>query len=270
MEVTRLIKRVRSEIGDNPLPFAAQVQGDGQQIMFDLIQPNLCRIGFSVTLVNGSSTTVLNSPADYTADDENGLVTFTNPLPYNATAIIRGTSYGMFSDIALLDHVREGVIWHCHNRKMTERYRDRNGFITYRSNPINLENLPPEEERPLVLLCTRYVYWALADDMALDVNIQTAESTNIDRTARYQQVMQQIAALGQEYDSVCSMLNVGPNRMQTFDLRRKSQTTGRLVPLFVAREFDDHAYPTRMLPPIDSAYADNSGVPSSLFYGAGL
>jgi hypothetical protein len=270
MDVTRLIGRVRSEIGDKPKPFAAQVQGDGQQIMFDLIQPNLCQIGFSVTVINGSSTTVLASPADYNADDENGIVSFTVPLPYNATAVIRGTSYGMFSDCELLTHIRDAVIWHTHNRQVSERYRNRNGFIRYRTNPINLENLPPEEERPLILLCALYTYWALADDMALDVNVQTAESTAIDRTARYQQVMHQIAALQDEYDSVCATLNVGPNRMETLNLRRKSQTTGRLVPLYVDREYDDSSYPTRMIPPIDSRYADNSGVPSSLFYGAGL
>lgn len=270
MEVSRLISRVRSEIGDKGKPFMAQVEGDGQQIMFDLVQPNLCRVGFKVTVVNGAATSVLSSPQDYDANDELGIVTFTQPLAYNAKAVIQGTSYGMFSDPELLDHIRDAVVWHTHNRQMTERYRDRHGFITYRTNPVNLTNLPPEEERPLILLCAIYTYWSLADDMALDVNVQTAEGTNIDRTARYQQVMHQIEALQAEYDSVCSTLNIGPNRIETLNLRRTSQTTGRLVPLYQPREFDDHRYPVRMLPPIDHRYDDNSGVPSQIFYGAGL
>lgn len=270
MEVTRLISRVRSEIGDKPKPFVSQVKGDGQQTMFDLLQPNLCRIGFQIIVTEDASTTVYASPQNYTADDETGIVIFTQPLSYDATAVISGTSYGMFSDPALLDHVRDAVIWHCHNRQATERYRDRHGFITYRTNPINLENLPPEEELPLIVLCSLNVYWALADDMALDVNVQTAEATNIDRTARYGQVMGQIEALQARYDSLCSTLNIGPNRIETLNLRRTSQTTGRLVPLYMPREYDDHRYPVRMLPPIDHRYDDNSGVPSQLFYGAGL
>jgi hypothetical protein len=270
MEVTRLISRVRSEIGDQPTPFMAQVEGDGQQVQFDLVQPNLCRVGFQVTVINGASTTVLSSPADYTADDETGIVTFTSPLAYGAKAIIQGTSYGMFSDPALLHHIRDSVTWHCHNRSISERYRDRHGFITYRENPVNLQNLPPEEELPLITLCTMNIYWALADDAALDVNVQTAEGTQIDRTARYNQVMRQIQALDARYKELCAAFNIGPYRMETLNLRRTSQTTGRLIPLMQPREYDDRRYPVRMLPPIDSRYADNSGVPSQIFYGAGL
>lgn len=270
MEVTRLISRVRKEIGDEPVPFMEQVEGDGSQVMFDLSQPNLCRIGFQITVVNGADTTILSSPADYDADDERGIVTFTSPLAYRAKAIIQGKSYGMFSDPALLELIRDAVTWHLNNRTISERYNDRHWFITYRDNPINLENLPPEEELPLILLCTKRVYLALADDMALDVNVQTAEGTNIDRTARYNQVMHQIGYLDAEYEKLCAAFNIGPFRMETLNLRRVSQTTGRLIPLDVPREFDDHRYPVRMLPPIDSRYSDNSGIPSQLWYGAGL
>lgn len=270
MEITRLISRVRAEVGDQPTPFMSQVEGDGAQVMFDLVQPNLCRIGFQITLVNGAETTVLSSPADYTADDDNGIIIFTSPLPYGAKAIIQGSSFGMFSDPALLELIRDAVIWHCSGRVISERYRDRHGFITYRENPVNLTNLPPEEELPLILACARRVYWALSDDMALDVDVQTAEGTNINRTARYSQVMHQIDQLDSEYQRLCAAYNIGPYRMETLNLRRISRTTNRLIPLMKPREYDDHRYPTRMLPPIDGRYEDNSGVPSQLFYGAGL
>jgi len=41
------------------------------------------------------------------------------------------------------------------------------------------------------------------------------------------------------------------------------------VPIYVDREYDDHSYPTRQLPPIDKRYEDNSGIPSQIFLGMG-
>ena len=43
-------------------------------------------------------------------------------------------------------------------------------------------------------------------------------------------------------------------------MRRVSQTTGRLVPLFKNREYDDHRWPSRKLPEIVSRNLDNSGI----------
>jgi len=271
MQLTDMLSRIRMEIGDLPKPFRSLFQGDGQTVLTDLIQPNVNAIGFSIDVADSiGNLTTLTPVTDYTVDEDNGIITFATPVAAGSTAIISGTSNGMFTDNSLLVPIRDAVIWHCHNRKLNERYRDRHGFITYRETPIGLRNLPPEEELPLVVLATYNTYWMLADDMALDVNVQTAESTSIDRSTRYRQVMEHISELDARYKSLTSLLNIGPNRIYCTDLRRTSYTTGRLVPLFQAREYDDHRYPVRLIPPIDSSYADNSGVPSQLFYGAGL
>lgn len=270
MRLTDLIGRVRNDIGDNPHPFRSLAQGDNVTQWVDLVEPNVCKIGFTVTVVNGASAVTLVSGTDYHVDTGNGQVMFSSPLPLGAQVIITGTTYGMLSDDDLLTPIRDAVRWHCHGRSISERYNDQSGFITYRNTPITLSNLPPEEELPLGVFCALNTYWLLADDMALDVNVQTAESTAIDRTARYQQVMRHITMLDSRYRELCAALNIGPYRMETLNLRRTSQTTGRLVPLFQPREYDDHRYPTRLLPPIDHKYDDNSGVPSQLFFGAGL
>jgi hypothetical protein len=270
MELTYLVDRVRSEIGDTAKPFRSVAQGDNITSWVDLIQPNINPIGFSITQVSGADDTVLASPADYTVDADNGQIMFTSPLPLGSQTIIQGTTYGMFSDNELLAPMRDALTWHCHGRTISERYADRNNFITYRQTPINLTNLPPVEELPLVVLSSLNCYWMLADDMALDVNVETADSTSIDRVARYGQVMHHITELDARYKELCLLMNIGPFRMETLNLRRTSQTTGRLVPLFQPREYDDHRYPIRMLPPIDHRYDDNSGIPSQIFYGAGM
>jgi hypothetical protein len=51
-------------------------------------------------------------------------------------------------------------------------------------------------------------------------------------------------------------LNVGLHRIEVSTLRRESRTTGRLVPLYVPREFDDYSWPERILPPIDSRHSE--------------
>jgi len=265
MQLTELIRRVRIELCDQSKPFRAMQQGDGVTVWFNLPVPTINQTGFEVSI---DGTTV--DPSQYTVDDVNGQVIMNTPPPDNSVLLIQGTTYGMFSDNDLLDPMRDSVNWHCFNRTVQERRRNVNGFYTYRDMPITLTNLPPEEELPVVILCTTNAQWTLLNDASLDVNVQTAESTNIDRVARYHQLMSQIQANTDRYKDLCAMINVGPWRMETLNLRRVSQTNGRLIPVFKPREYDDRRYPTRLLPPIDHRYDDNSGLPSQLFYGAGL
>ena len=109
--------------------------------------------------------------------------------------------------------------------------------------------------------------WVLATDSSSDVNVQTAEGTTIDRGQRYSQIMSQIQALQARYEKDCAQVNGGPYRWETIRLRRVSKTTGRLVPLYKDREYDSFAYPTRLVPPIDARWEDNSGIPSQLYFG---
>lgn len=265
MILTDLINRVRTELGDQAKPLRALMQGDGVTVWFNLPTPQLNQTGFEVS-IDGSTV----DPSLYTVDNTDGQIIMNSPVPDNSILLVQGTSYGLFSDQDLLDPMRDALNWHTFNRTIQERRRNVNGFYTYRDMPITLTNLPPEEELPVVILSTTNAQWTLLNDASLDVNVQTAEATNIDRVARYHQLMTQIQANTERYKDLCAMINVGPWRMETLVLRRTSQTNGRLIPVFKPREYDDHRYPTRELPPIDSRYQDNSGLPSQLWYGAGL
>jgi hypothetical protein len=265
MILTELIRRVRNELGDQAKPLRALMQGDGVTVWFNLPTPKINQTGFEVSI---DGTTV--DPSQYTVDTTDGQIIMNTPVPDGSILLVQGTSFGMFSDQDLLDPMRDAIIFHCFNRTIQERRRNVNGFFTYRDMPITLTNLPAEEELPIVILSTTNAQWTLINDASLDVNVQTAESTSIDRGARYRQLMGQIEANTERYKELCGVMNVGPWKMETLNLRRTSYTNNRLIPLYVPREYDDVRYPTRMLPPIDSRYRDNSGIPSSLFYGAGI
>lgn len=203
----------------------------------------------------------------YTVNSALGKLILGQPIPVNAILIVSGTSWALFSDLDLYRIILESCEQHVYGQEIEERYRDAHGFIDYRETPKTLQNLPAVEEPLVVMLSVINCLWAMASDAASDSNVQTAEGTTIDRTTRYEHLMQHITALTQRYQDYCGQLNVGLYRMESLQLRRTSRTTGRLVPLFRPREFDDHRWPLREIPPVDHRNDDNSGVPTPLWVG---
>jgi hypothetical protein len=269
MDLEEAIRRVRQEIGDPEQPFRTTALSDGLTSIFDLPKQHLEPDSIQVVMINNAAETTLTEGPDYALDSFNGMVTLTSPLPVNATLTVYGDSWAMFSNEELERIVKYSSHQHCHGQRIEERYRDKFGFITYREEPKNLQNLPPLEEPLLIMLATLNTLWVLANDAATDANITTAEGTDIDRVGRYRQMMDHISDLQERYERYAGQLGVGVFRMEVLNLRRLSRTTGRLVPVFREREYDDHRWPVRELPPIDSQDEDNSGVPSPLWNSSG-
>ena len=267
MQVEDIIRRVRTEIGDPEETFRASFPGDGTTTWFNLPKQNLDSSNFVVTVIDGASMTDLDPATQYSIDFQPGTLMLNTAPPVGSTVVFAGKAWGMFTDDEIVEYIRDAVNWHVYTRKIEERYRDIHGFMTYRETPINLVNLPEVEEPLLIWLTTINIFWTLADDAAKLAGVHTAEGTMIDNTARYTQLMTQIGALTDRYETWCRQLNVGPFAFETLELRRVSRRTGRLVPLMKPREFDDHRYPVRKLPPRTDRYEDNSGVPSQLWYG---
>lgn len=203
----------------------------------------------------------------YTIDDALGQMVLGAFLPNNATLIVAGQSWSLFSDSELAIYISDSVNQHCFGRTIKTRVRDFMGHIDYQEVPIGPANLPAIEVPLVVMLSTINVFWTLANDVASDVNVHTAEGTSIDRSAQYNQIMSQISAMTGRYQELCGQLNVGVYRAETLTLRRSSRTTGRLVPVYTPREYDDHSLPQRQLAPIDRRYEDPSGIPDRFYAG---
>lgn len=201
----------------------------------------------------------------YIVNDQLGQVQLGYPPVNKSTVVMSGTAWSLFSDDELTTYCTDAVNEHCFNRKVTERFYDTFGRITFRETPVNLSNLPSIEEPLVSALAVINTFYVLANDTATDFNVQTAEGTNINRTAQYNQIINQINIMQARYKDYCAQLNVGLYRTEVMELRRQSYTTGRLVPLFASQEYDDHRWPTRELPPIDTRNEDNSGLPSPLW-----
>lgn len=270
MQLSDAISRVRLEIGDPLQPFLTQSLGDGMTSLYDLPKQNIDAETLTVTITNGAITQNLVLNVDYIVNAELGYLQLTSPVPNGARLVTQGNAWGMFTDDDLTLFINDSINQHTQGRSIRERLRNRQGFISYRSTPMSLLNLPAIEEPLLVMLATLNVLWVLANDASTDADIVTAEGTVVNRTARYAQLMNHIAELQERYERYCGVLNVGMFRMETLKLRRISRTTGRLVPDFASREYDDHAWPARQLPPIDTPDTDDSGIPSPLWNAQGM
>jgi hypothetical protein len=262
-----LRSRVRSELGDRLTPFRDTIRGTGDVAEYELSANNVTAV--EAVKVVGTTQTVLNTPGDYALDPLNGILTLTSALPLDALLLVSGQSYSLFADDELDQYLNDAFAQHNRGRTISTRYQDANGFIRYAEEPVDFATLPPEEDIMVVLLAVIEAMWALATDATTDINVQTADGTHVDRGQRFGQLQTQIQMLTDRYTMLCERLGVGLYSIEVTNLRRVSRTTGRLVPLFREREYDDYSLPQRILPPIGPGHQndDESGIPSQTWGG---
>jgi hypothetical protein len=271
-----LISRIRLELGDGPMPFRGQFRGTGMQETFDLPANNVSSNDLRTFIVEPTTLAITDLvPADYTIDLANGLITLNTMLTRDHLLVVEGYNYSLFSDAEISQFLREALLQHTSNGSSgdsgtatdTVRYRDENGFIKYSHNKITLDSLPEVEEVVVALLAATEALWALSTDASTDIDVHTSEGTFVPRSQRYGQIVSQINLLTEKYKTLCAQLNVGLYRIEMSTLRRISKTTGRLVPVYVPREYDDSSMPVRVLPEIDNRDADPDGPPSAANQG---
>jgi hypothetical protein len=92
---------------------------------------------------------------------------------------------------------------------------------------------------------------ALMTEYARDIDVMTSESVHIPASARFRMLQNLCQAWEVEYRKHANNLNIGPERIEQFSLRRVSRTTNRYVPLFKAKELGDYG-------PIERIFADDT------------
>jgi hypothetical protein len=263
-----VIKRVRVELGDTGAPFLDSFLGTGTLTMYDLTEFNIWDV--SATWIRDQIPVNLVADTDYSLNTQEGRIYLLPPvgaLPQGDRLLVSGKSGGLFSDDELEMFVNDSVLQHTKGRETVERYRDTNGFIKYQETPVTLENLPAVEGVLIALRASIEALWALATDASTDVDISSADGTTVPRSQRYRQLRQQIDGLTDRYNDLCAQMNVGLNRLEVGKLRRVSRFTGRLVPVFASREYDDYDLPRREVTPVDIHNEDLSGVASPVYGG---
>jgi hypothetical protein len=168
----------------------------------------------------------------WTLDDRNGLLKLTEETALGKQVLVAGYHYSWFSDSDLSFHV--GQVFN---------------EIIYNSD-LSLDNLQPVVMQVVMMGGVVHALWSLAMELSLDIDVSTPEGMFIPARQRFNQVLQTMQYWENQYQQNAAMLNIGLNAIEIFRLRRIAWMTGRYVPVYREREFDDPRPPERLYPPI--------------------
>lgn len=234
-----LIARARLELGDQSRAFRSTAVGDGVNDLISLPFKPVDPTTLTVTYTDANGSVSWATPANYTLDDRNGLLLLAKPLPASASLLVEGNAFRYFSDTDWTTFVTTALAQHTHGTRVT------------------VDTLPVVEEYPVALLSLCQALYALLNDASFDIDISTPEGISIPRHQRVEQLSQMLATRLDQYNKLAAALNVGLNRIEMFDLRRVSLTTGKLVPIYVPQEYEDSRPWDQVFPNIDAL--DTSG-----------
>jgi hypothetical protein len=185
----------------------------------------------------------LTQDVDYVVVPKEGELQLTT-VPAAGTAFsVAGFNYRLFTNDDLDIFIETALLQHTHNQSPP--------IVLDDPAPIGSAVLPGVEEYLVAILALVEALWVVATDLSYDIDIMVPEGVSIPRGQRLRQVRELIDARMEEYLSLSRQLNVGLGRLVMSNLRRVSRTTNRLIPIYVAQEFDDRTPPKRVYPKID-------------------
>jgi hypothetical protein len=180
-----------------------------------------------------ASETVVLTPvatSEYSVDERNGLLKFKNTDVLGKQCFVAGYHYEWFVN-GDLDYYAQGLVdEHIHGRQVT------------------LEGMDPVEVDIIAVGVVARALWSLVTQFATEINVSTPEGMSIPAGQRFQQVQQMLGYWESQYTTKAAALNVGLGATRVFNLRRVSRQTGRLVPIYIDREYDDPRPPQRVFP----------------------
>lgn len=237
-------QRLRLEIGDFEAPFQVVLQSDGFTRRFDLPVEVVTPAGLSVMAQDelpggGYSAPAVIPASAYELDARAGVLTLDAPLPNDSLLTVTGTNHQFFSDAELSIFIRSAALKHTKGAEDLQVYRDARGFRRFLYSNETVDTIAPVEHHAVALLAATEALEVVRTDTAYDIDVVTADGTSLPRGERFRNIGELIAEKRMVYDDLCRNLGVGLNRIEVTNMRRVSRTTGRLVPNYVSREFDD-------------------------------
>ena len=264
-------QRLRLELADRESTFEAAVEGTGGwTTRYELPVRHIEPYSVSVRVWDSSdnSNVALQPGNDFTMDAFEGSITLANPLSPTQTLVVNGTRATFFEDVILDEFLRTAFIQLTYGRTETTLATAPNGYRLYANVPYDWDTLPEIEWLPLILMAKIQGFWVLATDMAYQVDINV-DGASIPVTERYRQMMSQITADTLRLKEITQNLNIGLERIEQQTLRRISRTTGKLVPVYVEKEYDDYSLPQRVLPGIDRDVDEGTEFTDNWYAGGG-
>jgi hypothetical protein len=178
----------------------------------------------------------------YWLDSRNGVVRFANTYPAGTKILIECWYYEWLLDEDLTFAAQ--MAWSVHE-----------------TPTLQLDNVSDAVADTMIYATVVEALYSLAAEYARDIDVHGAESVFIPARQRFPQVMSLLEEWKQRYRERAQLLNIGPERIDQFALRRISYTFGRLVPLYKPKEIGDVSAPVRLFPPIGPGTTDQTEQP---------
>lgn len=222
----QIVARARVELGDIAKPFSSSVVADGSTTSVEL---NNSPVSSDITV------TVDGAPAsNWTLNPREGVLAFDSPPPANSTITVAGSTFWYFLEEDWTMFAEEAIVFHLHNRE---------------TNLFGMASI----ETPLVAWLTVIeAVWTLIGSSATDLDIYSPEGVSIPRSQRTRYLTEYAERLRARYLEHAAQLNVGLNRVEVLNVRRRARSTGKLVPINRSQEFEDPTPRERIYPQIPS------------------
>lgn len=244
--IESLMGTSRTYMRDHKRFFQSTVSRQDGSRTYQLPHPNVSPAGLYVTAVGGTSVYEGRPNAagtdevfGYQLDERNGLLRISTPItggfPAGSYLNVEGYYYTWVTDEDLVFFVENIVAEHQYHRPE---------FV--------LSTVSDVEADAIALGSAVEALWSQLIEFSRDIDISTPEAVSVPATQRYRQLEDLLFSsngLASKYKEKAALLNVGLDKAEMFHLRRISRTTGRLVPVYKSREWDDASRPLRLFPP---------------------
>lgn len=255
--VESLMENAREYLRDFPRHFTATVPVTGSSVRtIDLPHDNVSQGGLAVWSTDGTTTVdgvhASDGSADvdhftYALDERNGLLRVMAPptgdpdadpdpippgFPANSYINVEGYHYEWLTDKTLKYYVTNVIAEH-----------------SFHKPNWNLTTVSDVEADVIALGAAVEAMYGLLVEYSRDIDISTPEAVSMALSQRFRQVQALLfgpTGLIGRYKEKAAMLGIGLDRVEVMTMRRVSRATGRLVPVYKNREFDDISRPKRM------------------------
>lgn len=219
----------RNYLRDFPKFF--QVSFDAIGRTYELGNLNVDATTMWIATTTGSVTTEL-STSQYSLDERNGILRLATTPATNTKIMVEGYYYEWLLPVDLQFYSERSINFH----KPTV-------------------NIPLEQASGAVLDVIGIgalveSLQALMTEFARDIDVMTSESIHIPGSQRFRMLQSLCQQWEVEYRKHANNLNIGPERIEQFSLRRVSRTTNRLVPLYKSKEIGEYG-------PIERIFAED-------------
>ena len=224
------VKLARNYLRDFPKFF--QVTFDVVGRTYELGQPNIDSSTLWIATTSGGSVNALGS-SDYSLDARNGILRLSTTVPQNSKLLVEGYYYEWLLPADLEFYCERSINFH--RPTITIPLEQANAAVL---DVIGLGALVEALQ-------------ALMTEFSRDIDVMTSESIHIPGSQRFRMLQSLCQQWEIEYRKHANNLNIGPERIEQFSLRRVSRTTNRLVPLYLAKEIGDYG-------PMERIFAEDS------------